>query len=213
MRRIHQATDAHKVLLADDDAVLAAFLRLVRRGAPAVDALWRMHRHGLLAAVLPAFGQVFVRMPYDLYHVYTVDEHPWRGLRPMARLSDPAARGEVSLGRGVWRKPPTHFNAKYVDAVENATSMLGYSHRRITSGAGHDACNLNTIMPAAMVFVPCKDGISHNELEDATQSDCAAGANVLMHTVLALAGVASRRPAARRPPFRESSSTPSNRWP
>ncbi len=64
-------------------------------------------------------------------------------------------------------------------------------HRRITSGAGHDACNLNTVMPAAMVFVPCKDGISHNELEDATQADCAAGANVLMHTVLALAGVAS----------------------
>ena len=62
---------------------------------------------------------------------------------------------------------------------------------RITSGAGHDACNLNTVMPAAMVFVPCKDGVSHNELEDATQADCAAGANVLMHTVLALAGVAS----------------------
>jgi N-carbamoyl-L-amino-acid hydrolase len=75
--------------------------------------------------------------------------------------------------------------------VETAAKALGYSHRRITSGAGHDACNLNTIMPAAMVFVPCKDGISHNELEDATQADCTAGANVLMHTVLALAGVAS----------------------
>jgi N-carbamoyl-L-amino-acid hydrolase len=91
----------------------------------------------------------------------------------------------------IWRKPPTHFDPKLVDAVENAAKMLGLSHRRITSGAGHDACNLNTVMPAAMVFVPCKDGISHNELEDATQADCAAGANVLMHTVLALAGVAS----------------------
>jgi N-carbamoyl-L-amino-acid hydrolase len=91
----------------------------------------------------------------------------------------------------VWRKPPTHFDPKLVDAVESASKALGYSHRRITSGAGHDACNLNTIMPAAMVFVPCKDGVSHNELEDATQADCTAGANVLMHTVLALAGVAS----------------------
>jgi N-carbamoyl-L-amino-acid hydrolase len=91
----------------------------------------------------------------------------------------------------VWRKPPTHFDPRLVDAVEHAAEVLGYSHRRITSGAGHDSCNLNTIMPAAMVFVPCKDGISHNELEDATQADCAAGANVLMHTVLALAGVAS----------------------
>jgi len=72
-----------------------------------------------------------------------------------------------------------------------AAKKLGFSHRRITSGAGHDACNLNTRIPAAMVFVPCKDGVSHNELEDATQADCTAGANVLMHTVLALAGVAS----------------------
>jgi beta-ureidopropionase / N-carbamoyl-L-amino-acid hydrolase len=91
----------------------------------------------------------------------------------------------------IWRKPPTRFDPKLVDAVQNAAEMLGYSHRRITSGAGHDACNLNTRIPAAMVFVPCKDGISHNELEDATQPDCAAGANVLLHTVLALTGVAS----------------------
>ncbi|MDB5627948.1 MAG: N-carbamoyl-beta-alanine amidohydrolase [Tardiphaga sp.] len=91
----------------------------------------------------------------------------------------------------VWNKPPTHFNNDIIAAVETATRSLGYSHRRITSGAGHDACNLNTKMPAAMIFVPCKDGVSHNELEDATQADCAAGANVLLHTVLSLAGVAA----------------------
>ncbi len=109
-----------------------------------------------------------------------------------AAAAEIAARRKVEVVLDlVWRKPPTIFNPKLVDAVETAASALGYSHRRITSGAGHDACNLNTIMPAAMVFVPCKDGISHNELEDATQADCAAGANVLMHTVLALAGVAS----------------------
>ncbi|NEV79492.1 M20/M25/M40 family metallo-hydrolase, partial [Rhodopseudomonas sp. BR0C11] len=77
-----------------------------------------------------------------------------------------------------------------VGSVENAANALGYQNRRITSGAGHDACNLNTRIPTAMIFVPCKDGISHNELEDATQPDCAAGANVLLHTVLSLAGVA-----------------------
>jgi N-carbamoyl-L-amino-acid hydrolase len=103
-----------------------------------------------------------------------------------------AARRKVEIVIDkAWHKPPTHFDPKLVNAVEHAATTLGYSHRRITSGAGHDACNLNTIMPAAMVFVPCKDGISHNELEDATQADCAAGTNVLMHTVLALAGVAS----------------------
>ena len=108
-----------------------------------------------------------------------------------ARVTEIAARRKVEVTLDlVWRKAPTHFNPKLIEAVENATKMLGYSQRRITSGAGHDACNLNTKIPAAMVFVPCKDGVSHNELEDATQSDCAAGANVLMHTVLALAGVA-----------------------
>jgi beta-ureidopropionase / N-carbamoyl-L-amino-acid hydrolase len=102
----------------------------------------------------------------------------------------PRRKAEIEL-KAIWRKEPTVFNAKLVDAVENAAKTLGYTHRRITSGAGHDACNLATVVPAAMVFVPCKDGISHNELEDATQLDCTAGANVLMHTVLALAGVAS----------------------
>jgi len=103
-----------------------------------------------------------------------------------------AARRKVEIAfDAIWRKPPTIFNPKLVDAVENAAKTLGYSHRRITSGAGHDACNLANVVPAAMIFVPCKDGVSHNELEDATQADCTAGANALMHTVLALAGVAS----------------------
>ncbi|KYG21168.1 allantoate amidohydrolase [Bradyrhizobium sp. AT1] len=109
-----------------------------------------------------------------------------------AAIAEISARRKVEVKIDlVWRKPPTHFDPKLIAAVENAAKTLGYSSRRITSGAGHDACNLNTKMPAAMVFVPCKDGISHNELEDATQADCAAGTNVLMHTVLAIAGVAS----------------------
>jgi beta-ureidopropionase / N-carbamoyl-L-amino-acid hydrolase len=109
-----------------------------------------------------------------------------------AAIKEISARRKVDVALDlVWRKPPTHFDPKLVDAVESAAKKLGFSHRRITSGAGHDACNLNTKIPAAMVFVPCKDGVSHNELEDATQADCTAGANVLMHTVLALAGVAS----------------------
>ena len=109
-----------------------------------------------------------------------------------AAIAEIAARRKVEVSVDlVWRKPPTRFNPKLVEAVENAAKMLGYSHRRITSGAGHDACNLNTKIPTAMVFVPCKNGISHNELEDATRPDCAAGANVLLHTVLSLAGVAS----------------------
>ena len=109
-----------------------------------------------------------------------------------AAMAEIASRRRVEISfEAIWRKPPTIFNPKLVEAVENATKSLGYTHRRITSGAGHDACNLANVVPSAMIFVPCKDGVSHNELEDATQADCTAGANTLMHTVLALAGVAS----------------------
>jgi beta-ureidopropionase / N-carbamoyl-L-amino-acid hydrolase len=108
-----------------------------------------------------------------------------------AAMAEIASRRRVEISfEAIWRKPPTIFNPKLVEAVENATKSLGYTHRRITSGAGHDACNLANVVPSAMIFVPCKDGVSHNELEDATQADCTAGANTLMHTVLALAGVA-----------------------
>ncbi|KRE98571.1 uridylyltransferase [Frateuria sp. Soil773] len=107
MRRIHQATALHDGALADDPAVLAAFLRLLRLGAPAVDALWRMNRHGLLAAILPAFSQVFGRMQYDLFHVYTVDEHTLRVLRNVARFADPAARSEFPLACDIWPTLPT----------------------------------------------------------------------------------------------------------
>ncbi len=113
-----------------------------------------------------------------------------RNCAPRSPRSPPGAR---STSRSTWsgasRRPISMPN--WSTRWRRPPETLGYSHRRITSGAGHDACNLNTIMPAAMVFVPCKDGVSHNELEDATQADCTAGANVLMHTVLALAGVAS----------------------
>ena len=102
MRRIHQATAFFGASLADAPQVLDAFLRLLRKGAPAVEALWRMNRHGLLAAVLPAFGKVFGRMQYDLFHVYTVDEHTLRVLRNVARFADAAARSEFPIACGIW---------------------------------------------------------------------------------------------------------------
>ena len=102
MRRIHQATAAHGTALADDPDSLAAFLQLLKRGAPAVGALWRMNRHGLLAAILPAFGTVFGRMQYDLFHVYTVDEHTLRVLRNVARFADADAANEFPLACQIW---------------------------------------------------------------------------------------------------------------
>ncbi|WP_342162624.1 Zn-dependent hydrolase [Methylobacterium sp. SD21] len=87
----------------------------------------------------------------------------------------------------IWRKEPIPFDPRLVAAVDAAAEGLGLSRRRIVSGAGHDACNLATKVPSTMIFVPCKDGVSHNETESATQEHCAAGADVLLQTVLRLA--------------------------
>jgi len=84
--------------------------------------------------------------------------------------------------------PPCHFDPACVAAVRSGAQALGLPHLEIVSGAGHDAVYVARVAPAAMIFVPCKDGISHNEIEDATPADLAAGANVLLHAMLARAG-------------------------
>ncbi|MDR3445637.1 MULTISPECIES: [protein-PII] uridylyltransferase [unclassified Dyella] len=106
MRRMHQASAVLERTLGDDPDVLAAFLRLLRLGAPAVEAMWRMNRHGLLAAILPAFGKVFGRMQYDLFHVYTVDEHTLRVLRNVARFADAEAANDFPIACKIWPTLP-----------------------------------------------------------------------------------------------------------
>nr|WP_216293584.1 Zn-dependent hydrolase [Delftia acidovorans]MCA1067426.1 N-carbamoyl-L-amino acid hydrolase [Delftia acidovorans] len=85
--------------------------------------------------------------------------------------------------------PAQPFHADCVDAVARAAKALGYSHMPVVSGAGHDAVYMARLAPAGMVFIPCKDGISHNEIEDATPTDITAGCNVLMHAMLERARV------------------------
>jgi N-carbamoyl-L-amino-acid hydrolase len=84
----------------------------------------------------------------------------------------------------IWHFPPVKFDADCVAAVRKAAEDGGYAWREIVSGAGHDACYTARKAPTSMVFVPCENGISHNEIENATPEDCAAGANVLMHAML-----------------------------
>ncbi len=97
MRRIQQAQVLRRAELASDPSVLAAFLNLLRRGAPAVEAMWQMNRHGVLAAILPVFARVVGRMQYDLFHVYTVDEHTLRVLRHIAHFAQPEARADFPV--------------------------------------------------------------------------------------------------------------------
>jgi N-carbamoyl-L-amino-acid hydrolase len=82
------------------------------------------------------------------------------------------------------------FDAALVEQVRAGANALGLSSMNVISGAGHDAVYLARVAPAAMIFVPCKDGISHNEIEDAAPADLEAGCNVLLHAMLAAAGLA-----------------------
>ena len=80
------------------------------------------------------------------------------------------------------------FHAECVEAVGRAAKKLGYSNMPAVSGAGHDAVYMAKLAPSGMIFIPCKDGISHNEIEDAKPEHITAGCNVLLHAMLERAG-------------------------
>jgi N-carbamoyl-L-amino-acid hydrolase len=86
--------------------------------------------------------------------------------------------------REIWYSPPVKFAGECVGAVRKAAEELGFSNRGIVSGAGHDSVYLSRVAPTGMIFVPCKDGISHNEIEDAKREDLAAGCDVLLRAVI-----------------------------
>jgi len=87
--------------------------------------------------------------------------------------------------------PPIPFHPRLVGFVRDAAEALGFSHLDIVSGAGHDAFHMARRVPTAMIFIPCENGISHNESENATQADCEAGCNVLLQAALRAANEAS----------------------
>jgi len=87
----------------------------------------------------------------------------------------------------VWHMPPTSFDTELVALIDGLAGELGFSHAKIVSGAGHDSLHTAQFAPTAMIFVPCTGGLSHNEAESANAADLAAGADVLLQAVLAVA--------------------------
>ena len=85
--------------------------------------------------------------------------------------------------------PAQAFHTDCVDAVGRAAAKLGYSNMPTVSGAGHDAVYMAKLAPSGMIFIPCKDGISHNEIESAKPEHITAGCNVLLHAMLERAKV------------------------
>ena len=124
--------------------------------------------------------------------MFTIDSrHPDDGTLAAAgrMMIDACERIAAERGLEVGVEKTSHrdavtFNHECVDAVRLASEILGISCMDIFSGAGHDAINMTHICPSGMVFIPCENGISHNEMENARPEDLAAGTDVLLHAVL-----------------------------
>ena len=97
-------------------------------------------------------------------------------------------QGVTITPRVLARFEPVVFDSTVVDLVADTAAALGHSVNRLASGAGHDAQMMARVCPTGMVFTPSRDGISHNPAEHTDPADIEAGANVLLHTVMTLAG-------------------------
>ena len=126
-------------------------------------------------------------------HVFfTVDiRHPDDAVLSQMDAAFKAGAEEIAAAMGVtlevrdfWYSPPTPFDADCVNAVRAGAAANGHPSMDIVSGAGHDAIYMARLCPSAMIFVPCEDGISHNEVENAKPEDLAAGCDVLLHAML-----------------------------
>lgn len=111
-----------------------------------------------------------------------------------AQLQDFLIAVSQESGLGIKLEQVSHYPAAPFDtqcqqSIGRAAEQLGYPSRPIVSGAGHDAVYMSYLAPTGMIFIPCKDGISHNEIEYASPEHVAAGANVLLQVVMEYAGI------------------------
>ncbi len=133
-------------------------------------------------------GRVFVAV--DFRHP---DDEVLAKMDATLRAGIEKIAGEIGLEyelEQIFYYKPVHFDETCVAAVREGAEAFGYQAREIVSGAGHDACFMAKVAPTAMVFVPCVDGISHNEIEDAKPEWITAGGNVLLRAIVEKAGSA-----------------------
>ncbi|MEM7074621.1 MAG: Zn-dependent hydrolase [Pseudomonadota bacterium] len=108
--------------------------------------------------------------------------------RALRACADKAGETGIDIDM-IWHNPPIRFDARCIEAIETAAKALNLPWRMMVSGAGHDACQVARVVPTAMVFVPCRDGLSHNEAESAEPDHLAAGCDVLLGAALRLSSV------------------------
>lgn len=174
-------------LRRDPAFVAAAITVAVRRVAVelgGVGTVGRVELHPNLVNVVPAAATVTV----DLRHIdeAALQEAERRLAAEITQIA--AAEGVEVTSRVLARFEPVTFDPAVVELVEQTAHRLGHSTMRLPSGAGHDAQMLARVCPTAMVFTPSIRGLSHNPAELTAPGDLEAGANVLLQTLVALAG-------------------------
>jgi len=154
--------------------------RIVRKYAPGVGTVRLIENRPNSRNVVPGavFFTVDLRHPED--DVVAEMQNEFYDLLQI--VSDDLGLG--CEGKTIWEQPAVKFDPDCVAAVRAAADVSGYSAREIVSGAGHDAAYVSRVAPAAMIFVPCRGGISHNEAEFTSKEQCAKGAQVLLQAVL-----------------------------
>jgi hydantoinase/carbamoylase family amidase len=118
-----------------------------------------------------------------------VDEDAFRGVaRDLAAYAGEAARrrGLTAEFRERQTLPATPLDERIVSALERAAAATGEAHMLMPSGAAHDTMCVADRVPSAMVFVPCKDGISHSPLEQASPEDAALAAEIMLEAIRTL---------------------------
>lgn len=158
----------------------------------AIDRVGRAHAPAgsASAVVIDAWPNNRINIPHRATFSYGIMHPDEDGVLAMAAEID-AAQATIAAETGLTfnalvkrKRDPFHFDEALIALTGTCADALGYSHQRMRTRPGHDAFNMSRICPTELIFVPCRDGISHSELEWCTPEHCTAGANVLMHATL-----------------------------
>jgi beta-ureidopropionase / N-carbamoyl-L-amino-acid hydrolase len=137
-------------------------------------------------SVVPGFAEFVVDLRHPEAAGLDVLEE-----RVRAAFSAIAHRSHLEVAfEPMWEYPPVEFDALIRAAIRDSAARLGLSTLVLPSRAGHDAWNIARVAPAGMIFIPCRDGVSHNEAEYADFEHIAASADVLLGAVIEIAGTA-----------------------
>ncbi|MBN8929201.1 MAG: hypothetical protein BGO51_01650 [Rhodospirillales bacterium 69-11] len=202
---IGAVTHSHYSIMADvecrgDNAHIQSMPMLRRRNAlvgaakliAETDRIGRAHAPAgsASAVVIDSWPNNRINIPHRAVFSYGLMHPDAQGLEAMqAELA--AATAVIASETGLEfdtpfhrRRDPVLFTEELIALTESIATELGHSVMRMRTRPGHDAFNLLRLCPVELIFVPCRDGISHNELEYCEPAHCAAGADVLLNAVL-----------------------------